>query len=114
MWLHAAVLVALTLDVVVETVADLLNARAFRAPLPATLSAWYPADAHARARSYARAHGILRAAERSAGLLLVLAAWYWQWFGHLDTAVRQLGLDAVSTGVVYVGAVLLVQQVMAL
>lgn len=114
MWLQGAVVVALTLEVLVETAADLLNARAFRAPLPATLSAWYPAEAHARARSYARAYGRLRAAERSAGLMLVLAAWYWQWFARLDTAVRTLELSVVFTGVVYAGAVLFVLQVVSL
>jgi STE24 endopeptidase len=57
---------------------------------------------------------MLRAVERSAGLALVLAAWHWQWFGRLDTAVRRLDLDAVFTGVVYVGVVLLVQQAFAL
>jgi STE24 endopeptidase len=114
MWLHAAVVVALTLDAVVETAADLLNARAFRAPLPTTLSAWYPADAHARARSYARDHSLVRAVERSVFLMLVLAAWYWHWFGRLDTAVRQLDRGDVITGVVYIGAVVLIQQVIAL
>ena len=114
MWLHAAVAAALTLDAVVESAADLLNARAFRKSVPAALSAWYPADAHARARSYARAHSLLRAAERAVGLMIVLAAWYWQWFGRLDSLVRQLDLDVVFTGVVYVGAVVLVQQAIAL
>ena len=46
--------------------------------------------------------------------MLVLAAWSWQWFGRLDTAVRQLDPGEVITGVVYVGAVVLVQQVIAL
>lgn len=46
--------------------------------------------------------------------MLVLAAWYWQWFGRLDTAVRQLGQGEVITGVLYIGALVLVQQVIAL
>lgn len=114
MWLHAAVVAALTLDAIVETVADLLNARAFRAQVPPALSAWYPADAHARARTYTRARAVLRAGERAATLALVLAAWYWQGFGRLDAAVRTLALGPVLTGVVYVGVVVLVLQVVAL
>ena len=115
MWLHAAVLVALTLDVLVETAADLLNARAFRAPLPATLVAWYPADAHARAPVLRARPQPSRAAERAAGLIVVLAAWVLAVIlGRLDAAVRSLDLGAVSAGVVYVGAVLLVQQLIGL
>lgn len=114
MWLHAAVAAALTLDAVVETAADLLNARAFRAPIPSALSAWYPADAHARARRYARARAVLRTGERASALALVLAVWYAQGFGRLDVAVRTLALGPVLTGVVYVGVVVLVLQVVAL
>ncbi len=113
MWLQAAVAAALTLDAVVETAADLLNARAFGAPVPASLAPWYSAEAHARARSYARAHGRLRAVERAVGLAIVLTAWYGQWFGRLDTAVRALELTPVLTGVAYVGAIAFVLQALS-
>jgi STE24 endopeptidase len=112
---YATLLVAaLLLEYAVEMVGDALNLRALRPEVPARFSGVYDPERYARSQAYARAKARFAGLPRTVSLAVLLAFWWYGGFESLDVAVRALGLGVVLTGAVYIGALVVLQELLSL
>lgn len=98
----------------VRLVADLLNLRAASPDIPAGFEDLYEEQAYRRSQEYLRANTVFSLVDSSADLLLLLAFWFAGGFNALDQSLRGLGNGPVLTGVLFTGALLLLQSAVGL
>ncbi|HYY06578.1 MAG TPA: M48 family metallopeptidase, partial [Candidatus Limnocylindria bacterium] len=110
----ALILAALLLDFGVERLADVLNLRSLGRPLPTELRDLYDGDRYRRAQRYTRARTRFGMLVATVDLAALLAFWFARGFDRLDQAVRGLGLGAIATGLVFIGALAAARLVLAL
>jgi STE24 endopeptidase len=96
------ILAALVGEYLLNGAADLLNVRAM-GPAPQPLADLYDAATYDRSRSYTRARTHFGLLAATFDLALLLVFWGIGGFARLDQAVGALGLDAVGTGLIYIG-----------
>ena len=110
----ALILAALLLDFGVERLADVLNLRSLGRPLPTELRDVYDGDRYRRAQRYTRARTRFGMLVATVDLAALLAFWFARGFDRLDQAVRGLGLGAIATGLVFIGALAAARLVLTL
>ncbi len=103
----ALILLALLVDFVLHSVADVLNVRALNGALPETVESLYRGEEHERAKRYVRTVTLAGCVETSVGLLATLAFWFLGGFGWLDGVVRQSLSSELARGLAYIGALAL-------
>jgi STE24 endopeptidase len=101
------ILLALLVDFVLHSVADMLNVRALNGALPEAVEPLYRGEEHQRAKDYVRTVTLAGCVERSVGLLALLAFWFLGGFGWLDGVVRQSLSSELARGLAYIGALAL-------
>lgn len=106
------ILLALLVDFVMHSVADVLNVRALNGELPKAVEPLYRGEEHERAKRYVRTVTLAGCVERSVGLLAVLAFWFLGGFGWLDALVRQSLSSELVRGLAYIGALALAYTVL--
>jgi STE24 endopeptidase len=98
----------------IKVVAELLNLSAASPELPEAFRDVYdPAD-YRRSQEYLRANTIFSLISSTFDLALLLVFWFAGGFNALDQLIRAWGFDPVVNGVLYVGALLLLQGVFGL
>jgi STE24 endopeptidase len=98
----------------IKLAADLLNLGAASPTLPEVFREVYdPAD-YRRSQEYLRSNTIFSQVDSTFDLLLLLVFWFAGGFNALDQYIRAWGFDPVVNGVLYVGALLLLQGVVGL
>lgn len=108
--LYAVVILAtLVVHYVLQLIADLLNLRALATELPAELADVWDAEAYAKAQRYTRERTRFGLVAATVGLLALCAFWFGGGFNALDVWLRGFGFGAITTGLLYVGALLLLQ-----
>lgn len=109
-----AAIAALLFSYTLTALARRLNVRSLKNALPAEFDGVYnPAD-YANSQAYVRAGAGLAAVEETVGLLLTAGFILAGGFGWLDGWTRGLGLSELPIGLVFVGALSLVQAVFGL
>ncbi len=108
------IVAALLFEFVVDAVADALNLRALRLPVPAELQGLYPPEQYRRSQEYTRAATRFGFISHGFRLVLVLAFWFAGGFGYLEQVVRGWGLTLIPAGLVYIGILVIAQQVLML
>jgi STE24 endopeptidase len=97
------ILVALLLDVILNTVADYLNLKTLRLDLPEEFKAVYDKKRYLRAQEYLKVNTRFGWIVSAVNITLLLFFWFGQWFQHLDSWVRGWGLSQVPSGALYIG-----------
>ncbi|AOS83199.1 peptidase M48 [Chlorobaculum limnaeum] len=98
----------------IKVVADFLNLRAASPELPEAFRDVYdPAD-YRRSQEYLRANTKFSLVSSTFDLALLLVFWFAGGFNWLDQFIRAWGFDPVVNGVLYIGALLLLQGVVGL
>ena len=100
-------LVALLLLWNLDFLATLLNLGSLEAQLPEEFADTYDPEKYAKSQEYTRAHSRFGIISSIASLTILLSFWFFGGFGWLDWWTRSLGWGEVSTGLVYVFALLL-------
>lgn len=108
------ILAALLLNHLLGVLADWLNLRALRSELPAEFDGVYDADAYRTSQAYTRERTRFGLLSGSVGLAALLAFWGFGGFPALDAAVRALGFGEIPTGLLFIGALLLLQTALSL
>lgn len=109
-----AILAALLGAYTVDLIARLLDLRALGGELPAEFRGIYDPAAYARSQEYSRARARFRILESTVSLLALLGFWFLGGFRWADGLVRELGLSAVPTGLLFIGLLTLGSAVLAL
>lgn len=108
------ILFTLAATYLVRLVADLLNFRAASPKVPEDFRDVYEDEAYRRSQEYLKANTLFSLADSSVDLILLLVFWFIGGFNSLDLFVRGWGYGPVATGVLFTGALILLQGVVGL
>jgi len=108
------ILVTLVTTFLIKLLADVLNLRAASPDIPDVFVGVYEQDAYRRSQDYLRANTLFSLVEASFDLALLLVFWFAGGFNRLDQYIRGFGFDTVIAGVLFIGALLLLQSVAGL
>jgi STE24 endopeptidase len=108
------ILVTLVSTFLIKLLADVLNLRAASPAIPDVFVGVYEQDAYRRSQEYLRANTLFSLVEASFDLALLLVFWFAGGFNLLDQYIRGFGFDTVIAGVLFIGALLLLQSVAGL
>ena len=108
------ILSALLLDYLLHLWADVLNLRDLKNNPPNEFKAIYDPERYRRSQAYLRETTYFGWVSASFKLLVVLGFWFSGGFPWLDANVRPLGWGAVSSGVLYIGILVLAQGLLSL
>jgi len=108
------ILVTLVATFLLKFVADILNLRAASPAIPESFLGVYEEAAYRRSQEYLKANTLFSMVDSSADLLLLLLVWFSGGFNLLDQAVRGFGFDTVASGMLFIGALLLLQSLAGL
>jgi STE24 endopeptidase len=110
----AVILIALILDFVLELVADILNMGALQQALPEEFKRVYNEDEYARSQEYTRVRTRFGVISSAFDLTVLLCFWFVGGFNALDLVVRGYGFSPLLTGLIYVGALVLLRTLLAI
>jgi STE24 endopeptidase len=108
------ILATLVLTFLVKLVADMLNLGAASPEIPEEFRGIFEEDAYRRSQEYLKENTLYSLASAFADLLVLLVFWFSGGFNLLDLFIRSLAWGPVISGVLYVGALLLLQTVVDL
>jgi STE24 endopeptidase len=110
----AGILAALLIVRAVEIAAALLNLGSLRPGLPPQMQGVYDRDAYQRSQQYARASTRAGLARQGVDLAALCAFWFAGGFQQLDALTRSCGGGPVGSGLLYLGALLLLSALLSL
>ncbi|NTU59143.1 MAG: M48 family metallopeptidase [Chlorobiaceae bacterium] len=108
------ILVTLLVTFIVRLVADILNLGAASPLIPESFKDVYEQDAYTRSQEYLKANTLFSQVDSSFDLIFLLVFWFAGGFNSLDLFVRGWGFNPVLTGVLFTGALLLLQGIVGL
>jgi len=110
----AVILIALLLDFVLDLIADFLNMGALQQALPEEFKGIYDENEYAKSQEYTRVKTRFGVISSAFDLLVLLCFWFAGGFNILDLAIRDLGVSPILTGLIYVGALVLLRTLLAI
>lgn len=93
--------------------ATLLNLKALTPEIPATFRGYIDDEAYAQSQEYTREKSVLGITEGVVSLVVLFIFWWFGGFGWLDEKVRSLGYGPVVTGMGFIAALMIAQQVLS-
>ncbi len=106
------ILTAILLDGVLGFTADLLNLKQVRTELPKAFEGWYDAARYGQSQQYLLVNTRFSWLVGAFDLLVMLIFWFGGGFGWLDGWVNSLGMPAVTSGLIYIGVLLIFKTVL--
>jgi STE24 endopeptidase len=113
-WIAGLILAALTVELLLNGLADFLNLRSAASEVPAGFQGFYDPHRYRQAQAYLAATTRLGWALAVFDALALLLFWFGGGFGILDGWVRGFGWGPVATGVVFVGVLVGLKAVLLL
>lgn len=98
----------------VDLIANLLNLKSLSPDIPETFQEYVDAEAYEKSQEYTQARAVFSIAEGIFSLLVLFTFWWLGGFGWLDEAVRGLGKGPILTGMLFVGALVVGQQLLSI
>tara|TARA_R110000850_G_scaffold102678_4_gene212163 strand:+ start:1523 stop:2764 length:1242 start_codon:yes stop_codon:yes gene_type:complete len=108
-----AIVVGLFVMWKIDLFATLLNLKALSPDIPESFREFVDEEAYEQSQEYTRARALLGVAEGIFGLVVLFVFWWLGGFGWLDDQVRGLGKGPIVTGLVFVGALVVAQQILS-
>ena len=108
------ILAALLVGFLLDIVSEIMNLRALSPELPEEFKELYGAEEYARSQEYTRVKTRFGFITGIFSLILMLLFWFLGAFNLLDLWVRQLGIGAIWTGLIYIAALVLGKTVISL
>jgi len=108
------VLVALLVDYVMHLIGNLLNLKALKYNLPASLEGLYSPDDYHKSQEYLRVNTVLELVQDTFVLIVIISFWFLHGFNYLDGIIETWGFTSIVSGIFYIGIVLLIYQLIIL
>ena len=106
-FLFSLLVALLVFDFLLDTLADLANLKAVRPELPPEFQGAYDAKKYAESQRYLQANTRFGLIQGLFSLLTTLGFLFWGGFNHLDLWVRGFGVGEIASGLVFIGALML-------
>jgi STE24 endopeptidase len=107
------ILAAIVFDVVINILADILNLKMLRAKLPQPFQGVYNADQYRKSQDYLRVNTRFGWITALVNLAVILLFWFQGGFPAMDNWVRSFGFGPVLTGLIYMGALMLLYGILS-
>ncbi len=108
------ILMALAANYLLNLISDLLNLRAIRAPLPEEFRDVYDEEKYRKSRKYTRVRTRFGLLTSTFSLIILLIFWFAGGFNWVDQLVRGFGYGTITTGLMFVGILILAQTFISL
>ena len=108
------ILAALLVNYALNLIADLLNLKALEKPLPESFRSVYDEQKEAKTREYTRVKTRFGITGSTFSLVVLLFFWFAGGFNWLDIQVRDLNYGPITSGLVYIGLIMMAQQILGL
>ncbi len=113
-FLAVIILAALMVDFILDIIADRLNLNHLTDSIPPELEGIYDAERYGDSQRYLQVNTKLSWVVASVDLLVLLLFWFLGGFAEWDQMVRRLGWNAVLTGTVFIGGLMLMKAILGL
>ena len=108
------ILFTIVVDYILNLVADTMNLKMLKGELPEAFQGIYDADRYRKSQAYLRVNTRFGWVAGTFNMLLILAFWFLKGFPLLDNWVRSFGYGPIPTGLIYMGALLLIKAALSL
>ncbi len=108
------ILLAIAANYLLNLVSDLLNLRALNNRLPEEFRDVYDEEKYRKAQSYTRVRTRFGLLTSTFSLLVLLVFWFAGGFNWVDQFVRDFGYGTITTGLLFVGILILAQTILSL
>jgi len=108
------ILFTLLADFILHTVADFLNLRNLTSELPDEFREMYDAEKYTKAQEYLKTNIRFGWISSIFDVIILLIFWFGKGFLYLDLWVKSLGMGALSSGLIYIGILLLLKAIISL
>lgn len=108
------ILFTLIISFILDLITEILNLRALKDELPNEFSDVYDAEKYRQSQQYTRTRTQFGMISSVFSLIVTLVFWFAGGFNRLDILVRELGYGAITTGLLYMGALLIARSVLSL
>ena len=108
------ILSTLVVSYLLELVSTALNLGTLHEKLPDEFTALFDAEAYAKSQQYTRTKSVFGMLTSTINLLIVLVFWFSGGFNALDGIVRSWDFNAIVTGLLYIGIMVLVRSLINL
>tara|TARA_R110002096_G_scaffold54841_7_gene141354 strand:- start:2682 stop:3917 length:1236 start_codon:yes stop_codon:yes gene_type:complete len=98
----------------VDLFATLLNLKSLSPEIPESFRDFVDEDAYEQSQEYTRARAVLGIGEGIFSLVVLFVFWWLGGFSWLDGSVRGLGKGPIVTGLVFIGALVVTQQILSI
>lgn len=113
--LYAAVIViTLIAEYVLNIVSDVLNLKMLRTDLPEAFKGHHSPESYKKSQEYLRVNTRFGWITSSFSLVLILVFWFFEGFNLLDQAIRHFNLGPVTSGVLFIGTLVVVKSLISL
>jgi STE24 endopeptidase len=108
------ILTALCFDFILNLIADILNLGHLQPELPGEFSGVFDEASYRKSQEYTRVKTFFGIITSSFSLLVTLAFWFAKGFQYLDNFIRGWQLNALWTGLIYIGILLFFRSILFL
>jgi STE24 endopeptidase len=108
------ILIAIVVDFVIHTCAEILNLKALREELPESFRRIYPAERYRQSQAYLRVNTRFGWICASFNLILILAVWFGKGFPLLDGWIRNWDFNPILSGMIYIGILICLKGFLSL
>lgn len=108
------IVMTLLLDYILNLIADLLNLNALKDELPDEFKDIYDAEAYRKSQVYTRVKTRFGFLADTLDIIVLLGFWFFGGFNKLDHIVRSWGWGEITTGLCYVGILVLLKTIISL
>lgn len=98
----AVILIAITLDFILDVISDFLNLKSLSKELPEEFADVYEEETYSRSQQYTKTTTRFGFITGTFNLALILIFWFSGGFNWLDQLIRSLGLNELITGLIFI------------
>ncbi|MEL6820820.1 MAG: M48 family metallopeptidase [Calditrichota bacterium] len=108
------ILFTLIISFILDLITEILNLRALKDELPDEFSDVYDAEKYRKSQRYTRTRTQFGMISSVFSLMVTLVFWFAGGFNWLDILVREYGYGEITTGLLYMGALLVARSLLSL
>jgi len=108
------ILAALLVDYLLGLISNLLNLKALEFELPPGMEDVYSPEDYRKSQEYIRVNTRFGLVQDAVALVVILSFWFLHGFDHLNQIVEAWGFSSIVNGLLYIGMLLFVYQLIML
>lgn len=108
------ILAALLANYLLDVISDILNLKALRKSLPQEFRGHFDKEKYEKSQHYTRVRTRFGLITGTFSLVLLLGFWLFGGFNWMDQLVREFGYGTIVSGLIFIGLLLLAQQILSL